>query len=251
MCHLSLTNSAPSPSLVQQSWHLLLDPRQHGLLHVRARHPQVQGWQGGQHPVQRHSRSVARWGSLHIQRPGTRKPWVPLAQQLRCLLPRRAGFHVVSASAMQCSLTGNYLPQVYTQCSWVDTTTLQLALAVNGDCSITVRPITATACAEAGQTSTYNYNDLIIRAYYKSTTEIASLLPTGETLLTTGAPLMSIKQEESALAIKFWGATNNPSVTVTDVSPPTDACGWARCPASVDMHFHGLDFQWVSDFVSK
>lgn len=94
-------------------------------------------------------------------------------------LPLHPGYHVVSVSTMTCGLTGSYLPDAYTQCAWVSTTTLQLALAVSGDCSITVRPITSKACADEGQTSSYTYNDLLIRAYYYKRTEIRSLLPTG------------------------------------------------------------------------
>lgn len=66
---------------------------------------------------------------------------------------------------------------------------LKLALEVAGDCSVTIKPIGDTSCADpgavAGQTKPaplsgtygYTYNNLTMRAYYTSTKTLRMLLP--------------------------------------------------------------------------
>lgn len=87
--------------------------------------------------------------------------------------------------------TGAFAIPAYDTCaSWkIATPTLKLALEVAGDCSITIKPMADTSCADPGAvngqtklvplsgTYGYTYNDLTIRAYYTSATTIRTLLP--------------------------------------------------------------------------
>lgn len=102
-------------------------------------------------------------------------------------------------------LGGSYAIPAYGQCAtWTTgTVTLQLALEVAGDCSITIKPIGDPTCSDPGASLNvaalfptfkdgneyinglnadtgvylYDYNTLTMRAYYASTTSISSLLP--------------------------------------------------------------------------
>lgn len=86
--------------------------------------------------------------------------------------------------------TLSYAVPMYDQCaSWKTTPTVKLSLYVNGDCSITIKPIGDPLCADPGAVDgenplapmttayDYTYNDLVVRAYYASTTSIRTLLP--------------------------------------------------------------------------
>lgn len=116
-------------------------------------------------------------------------------------LPVTAGTHIVSVgtTGATCAVD-TYLnadggvPMWRTCTSWAGTPTLQLALLVNGDCSITVKPITDESCSDPGAvdgelvvgykpdtTYGYSYNDLVIRAYYQTPSAIRSLMPSGAT----------------------------------------------------------------------
>lgn len=102
-------------------------------------------------------------------------------------------------------LSSSYAIKPYDQCdSWKaapasgTAAAVQLSLFVNGDCSVTISPISDKTCADPGATTTvlalnpwtantngvdgsgnykYNYNDLLLRAYYTTPTSIRSLLP--------------------------------------------------------------------------
>lgn len=90
---------------------------------------------------------------------------------------------------------------MYETCSWnTASASLQLSLYVAGDCSITIKPISDKTCSDPGANATalalqprtgtnaangldvdgkylYNYNDLVIHAYYSTKTAIRTLLP--------------------------------------------------------------------------
>ena len=110
-----------------------------------------------------------------------------------------AGSHILSlgASGTTCAVD-SYLDAaggvpIWRSCSWKSgSPTTQLALLINGDCSISIKPITDETCADpgavAGQkvvgvkpdvTYGYTYNDLIVRAYYQTPSTIRSLMPAG------------------------------------------------------------------------
>lgn len=106
------------------------------------------------------------------------------------------------------TLSASYAIKPYDQCaSWHTTpasgkaATVQLSVLVNGDCSVTISPITDKTCADPGATDTvlalfprtasingldanekytYSYNDLLLRAYYTTPTSIRSLLPSDD-----------------------------------------------------------------------
>lgn len=139
--------------------------------------------------------------------------------------------HIVSVGSMTCGLTGSYLPAVTDTCDgWGST--LKLALDVEGDCSITVTPITDTSCAEPGATG---FNDLVVRAYYTTPTTIRSSLPSNAGGVSSF--LFGIDQDtqsSSALTVRFWGATTKPDEasgpgSVRRRCPALAAA--ARCPA--------------------
>ena len=119
----------------------------------------------------------------------------------------------------KCELAaGNYALPAYASCaSWrTGSVTLQLALAVAGDCSITIRPITDTACSEEGavtgiRSSTYTYNNIVMRAYYTTTKTVRSLMPSGS----TNSFLLGMDQSGANVAVKFWAATTDPSAAAT------------------------------------
>ncbi|PRW59428.1 serine threonine [Chlorella sorokiniana] len=145
------------------------------------------------------------------------------------------GYHVLSVSQLNwpANLAAPYKPDIYAKCSsWASTPTLQLALEVAGDCSITIRPITDTSCSDpgavsgqqiigqaAGTTYQYTYNDLIIRAYYQTSTAIRTQLPT-DGATTVKSFMMAIDKPTPAeysastytgneLKLRFWGATDD------------------------------------------
>ncbi len=118
------------------------------------------------------------------------------------------GTHILNVGAVAGTpLTGSYELKAKTQCTgWGSS--LKLALEVNGDCSITISPITDTACA---QPSAPGYNDLLMQAYYTSATAIRSLLPSN----TSGVSsyLLAIDQDagDAALKLEVWAATTLPA----------------------------------------
>lgn len=132
---------------------------------------------------------------------------VAFHQPLNCLPFAGSAILKFTSKLATCPVhTGNFLIPAYGQCStWsagtgtggADPPSLKLALEVAPDCSITVKPITDTSCADSGavlanpavnklyplntaQTYAYTYNSLLIRAYYTSTTSIRTLLPSDE-----------------------------------------------------------------------
>lgn len=93
---------------------------------------------------------------------------------------------------------GDYSIPMYRYCSsWATGTSnpldLKLSLTVAEDCSVTIRPIGDTDCADFGAASAadkltpltgnynYNYNDLKIQAYYTAPGKIRTLLPSNAT----------------------------------------------------------------------
>ena len=192
------------------------------------------------------------------------------------------GSHILSLPQLaSCSLANDYVIPAYRDCaSWkTSTVTLQLALEVAGDCSITIRPISDKSCADPGANKTtlalfprtasqngmdanekytYTYNDLLIRAYYTSTTTIRTLLPSTDggarwayayglapffrltrldvfafisadyfsssfSMCPPAAPLCSsfmlnIDKSDTKVELKFWAATNKPEATLPAVS---------------------------------
>lgn len=152
------------------------------------------------------------------------------------------GYHVlkfgVDVDTAQCdALSTTYEIKAYDQCtSWHTTpasgqaAAIQLSVYVNGDCSVTVSPITDTSCADGGAVSGatklsplsagtygYTYNELLLQAYYATPTSIRSLLPS-----TNGGATSSMLGIDSTSAttatIKFWAATNKPDDAATLVA---------------------------------
>lgn len=94
--------------------------------------------------------------------------------------------------ALQTTDAGYGVPAWQKCATWQSgTVTLMLALEVAGDCSINIKPIGDDTCSDPGavldafkltpltttEKYTYTYNNLVMRAYYTSTTKIRSLLP--------------------------------------------------------------------------
>ena len=167
------------------------------------------------------------------------------------------GYHILSlAKIASCDLAGSYALPAYGQCaSWrTDSVTLQLALTVAGDCSITIRPITDTSCAKEGAVdggndpgaptvspaNTYTYADLVMRAYYATTKTVRSVLSANSDGVS--GVLLAIDQNTggTALDFRFWGATTlaSASTTPTTVSESCagqcmdapDSCNFGRRP---------------------
>ncbi len=122
-----------------------------------------------------------------------------------------AGYHVLNFALNyapnQCTpLSNSYAIAPYKQCaSWNSgppaagtSAALQLSLFVEGDCSVTVSPISDKTCSDPGANTTtaalnpwtastngvdasgnyaYTYNDLLLRGYYTTPKAIRSLLP--------------------------------------------------------------------------
>ena len=144
------------------------------------------------------------------------------------------GYQILSTFTQltSCTNLNTYLPAAYqakaaaTCTSWSDATpanrVLQLALTVAGDCSITIRPTTDTACAEQGAVG---YNDLTMRAYYATTNTVRSLMPSGSTksfllgmdqsgCTTTGTAPNEVTTCTS-VAVTFWAATTDSTAVTT------------------------------------
>lgn len=113
----------------------------------------------------------------------------------RCTPAGSAGSAILKFAAGKATCdasTGSYAIPAYETCAtWKTTGAVMLALEVAADCSITIKPIGDTSCADPGAVSgqpklvpltsgnyAYTYNDLLIHAYYTGTKSIRTLLPT-------------------------------------------------------------------------
>jgi hypothetical protein len=139
-----------------------------------------------------------------------------------------AGSHIVSVGttgatcAVDTYLTAaGGVPMWRTCTSWAGTPTLQLALLVNGDCSISVKPITDESCSDPGAvagedvvgvtpavTYGYTYNDLVIRAYYQTPKAIRSLMPSG---VATSFMFGLDTPSGAGLSLTIWAASTLPA----------------------------------------
>ncbi|PSC70770.1 histidine-tRNA cytoplasmic isoform B [Micractinium conductrix] len=131
------------------------------------------------------------------------------------------GSHVVSVTQMpasSCLLTSttSYEVKSYSKClSWkAAAPTLQLSFRVGGDCSMIISPITDPLCAEPTNSTGLPYGALEIQAFYKTPTEIRTLLNSSLAASGTAALMVSIDPASptggTALTLKFFAATTDP-----------------------------------------
>lgn len=166
--------------------------------------------------------------------------WIPGAKAcLRCVKgvpqqciggvcrgpPSSPGQMVVSLAKMaSCMLTSDigYEFKTWSKCqSWRDDRpVLQLAFDIGGDCSIQISPITDPSCADptdprtAPNSPTYDpavhpYGAVQMRAYYKSPTQIRTLLDTASGV--TNSVMFNIDPSGSnSLQMSLYAATTDP-----------------------------------------
>lgn len=146
------------------------------------------------------------------------------------------GSAVVSVAQMgSCALANDYAFPMYSKCSsWAGVNpSLKLSLAVAGDCSITISPMTDKSCAEVGANTTgagYDYSSLRVRAYYKGTKTLTTLLPS----VASGSSsfMLSIINNGTALNMNAWAATSEPAKS-TAVGAVTCTSGLTNAGGSI------------------
>ena len=146
-----------------------------------------------------------------------------------------AGYHVLgldsdaagTALKTTCPLDGAYKPQLLTQCTMTQATTL-LSVFVDYDCSVQISPIGDTACSEPGA-SGYSYANLTVFGAYSSLTAIKTVMP-AQDAATTDSVLLSLTYASAGkLTLAYWAASSNPANAATVLAD-------AACSAVVDVN---------------